>query len=598
MITTCGTAISADAVHFSSLLHKGRYRVPWHQRYYDWEKNDVTSLLRDIEEAVTEQRQCYFVGAVILVEVEPGLWEINDGQQRIVTVSLICAALCQRFAEEIGDSQREGLALRMMFDLPGNFVVRFDVAEDYTPRVQTAETDAVRYKQMLRGNTIGTNGKLTAAWLAIDEFLGDENEGNRWEKYFDYLLKHLEVACLYVPREIDPNSVFETINCRGKRLDELDLIRNYLYSQFNEQIDVERRNTVHSGLERIKQVFPISKTKNRAEEYVRCRMQCEFGYLAKDNFYRDVRRKVQCQVAKLKGKRRPGGFVFDLVNGITRKADLELYRRITMPTSNPDFLCQFEKVSRTTNSPRNITAFLGELKGYSVTHTLVFAMMSKYLDETDGRRRRRVAGVVNRNLGRLSSFVLRTAFVAKFEPSRVERSFAEFAANIYCSKHMADEEFVQFLRDIDRSECNVLDDENFRTIMKSKQLRGSQKIKSFLLGINRVNRPDATILNDRNCGVEHILPKGEIHWPGWVDFGDVNPEDWVHRIGNLTLLANGDNRPGGKFNSCFYKKKPVFAESSVASTRELAKCESWSPREIERRQREMAEMAVRVWSFG
>ena len=83
-----GPAIGAEAVLFSNLLQKGRFDVPWHQRYFDWEEKDVTSLLRDIEEAVSEERRCYFVGAVIVVEVDAGRWEINDGQQRMLTVSV------------------------------------------------------------------------------------------------------------------------------------------------------------------------------------------------------------------------------------------------------------------------------------------------------------------------------------------------------------------------------------------------------------------------------------------------------------------------------------------------------------------------------
>lgn len=598
MTTTRGPAIAAEAVLFSSLLQKGRFDVPWHQRYYDWEKKDVASLLLDIKEAMTEKRRCYFVGAVIVVEVEEGRWKINDGQQRMVTVSLICAALCRKFAEETGDSQREALALRMLFDIDSNRVAKLDDAEQYTPRIQATENDEVRYKQMLRGNTIGTNGKLVAAWQAIDDFLQEMNEECLWERYFDYLREHLEVACLTVPRDIDPNAVFETINCRGKPLDDLDLIRNFIYSYFNSQKEVERRKTVHAGLERIKQVFPSTKIKNKAEEYARCQMQCRFGFLAKDTFYRDVRRKIRQQVATKEWKQRPRDFVFDLARDISREENIELYRRLTVPTSDPEFLREFEAKSGTTNSPRNLTTFLRELKGYSVTHTLVFAMVSKYMDETDGGKKRRVARVVNKNLSRLTSFVLRTAFVAKFEPSHMERDFADFAEKVAGSQDLADDEFAQFLRKVDRSEHNVLDDQNFRTVMESTQMRGNQKIKALLLGINREDRPDADVLNDLNCSVEHVLPKGGEHWPGWTNFDKVDPTDWVHRVGNLTLLGKGDNRPGGRFNGSFDEKRDIFAESSVAITRKIAEGMSWSPGEIEKRQRQIAKLATKVWSFA
>lgn len=486
----------------------------------------------------------------------------------------------------------------MLFDLDSNQVSTLEHAEHYTPRIQAAENDAVQYKLMIRGNSIGTNGKLTTAWRVINDFFGATNEGSRWEEYFDYVREHLEVACLSVPRDIDPNAVFETINCRGKQLDELDLIRNFIYSHFNSPNEIERRETVHDSLERIRQMFPSTKTKNKAEEYTRCRLQCRYGFLAKDNFYHDVRRTIRTHVATVKRRRQASDYVFGLAIDIARREDLELYRRLTVPTASPEFLQEFEVKSRTTGSPRNLTVFLRELKEYSVTHTLVFALMSKYVDEVDGRKKRGIASIVNRNLSRLASFVLRTAFVAKFEPSHFERRFADFAAEISGSESVADKEFAQFLRECDRSEQNVLDDAHFRTIMASTQMRGNQKIKALLLGVNREGRPDAVVLNESNCSVEHVLPKGEEHWSGWTEFADIDAGEWVHRVGNLTLMARGDNKPGGKFNGSFERKAGVYAASSVAITRDIATGESWSPIAIEHRQREIANLAVRVWHFA
>ena len=111
------TVIRADAMLLSDLFDWGRFAVPWHQRYYDWTPTNTHELLLDLDEAIKEGRRCHFLGAILLVETAEGQWEINDGQQRMVTVSLISAALCRRFARETGDSQREGQALRMIFDL-------------------------------------------------------------------------------------------------------------------------------------------------------------------------------------------------------------------------------------------------------------------------------------------------------------------------------------------------------------------------------------------------------------------------------------------------------------------------------------------------
>ena len=99
------------------------------------------------------------------------------------------------------------------------------------------------------------------------------------------------------------------------------------------------------------------------------------------------------------------------------------------------------------------------------------------------------------------------------------------------------------------------------------------------------------------CSVEHILPKSKDFWGSWSGFREVNPGDWIHRIGNLTLMGQADNKPGLKYNNGFAKKLESYRESSFKLTRELAKYDEWTPDNIKARQRNMARRAMRVWSF-
>ena len=596
MNITRDTVVSADAVLFSELFNRGRFTVPWHQRYYDWLVSDVKSLLHDIDEAIRENRRCYFLGSVMLVDIEEGRWEINDGQQRMVTISLICAALCRRFAQETNDSQREGLALRMLFHLDGSGVWKLEDSEYYEPRIESPVNDRTRYQMMIRGNSIGTNGNLTGAWQVIEDFLGPTNAGRRWEDYFDFIRERLEVACLRVPSDIDPNAIYETINCRGKRLDDLDLIRNFLYSHFNDSKERQRKDSIHDSLEKIRQVFP---TVVRASEYMRCRMQCLYGFLRKDHFYRDVRKAIRTQRDR-RGMSAiaSSDYVFALTRTITRAEDLALFRILSAPNPNPDIVQAFEVASGTVHSPRNLTVFLRELRGYSVTQPLVFALMAKYIRETDGRKKRKIAGVVSRSLGRLATFVLRTAFVApKFEPSHFEPAFSNFAMRISSELNVLEDAFVEFLHDCDRSEFGVLNNEKFFEMMASATMRGNSKIKQLILGINRYERPESIIVNESQCTVEHVLPVSPEHWGTWTEFGGVDSREWVHRIGNLTLMSSADNKPGSRYNSNFSKKRESYQDSSVAVTRALSEYDEWSPENIEKRQYKLAKIAVRVWEF-
>lgn len=131
------TQVTAKVLPVGILLMEGagRFVVPWHQRYYDWKEEQVGELLQDINEALEFDRQSYFVGSIMLIEGEDE-WEINDGQQRLITLSLMLAAFCRRFAQN-GDAQdraRELQALRLLFILSDNTVATLREADRYALR--------------------------------------------------------------------------------------------------------------------------------------------------------------------------------------------------------------------------------------------------------------------------------------------------------------------------------------------------------------------------------------------------------------------------------------------------------------------------------
>ena len=600
-MTTQRTSIKADCYLFSNLLREGRFSVPWHQRYYDWKPGHVQELLLDIQEAAREKRDCYFLGTVIFVEKESGHWEINDGQQRMITFSLTCAALCRRFAHETSDSQREGKALRILFDLDENMACSLDDSQNYTPRISPQKDDAVWYQQMIRGNTIGTNGTITSAWRTIDKFITSQSP-EELKEYFDFLLQKLEIARLRVPQNVDPNAVYETINCRGKTLEDLDLIRNHIYSHFNADENSERKNSVHENLENIHTFFSAGTRgghapQGRTFQYMRCHLQCLFGFLRKDSFYRDVRGAMKDHA---QADRKPlADYAFQLTEKVADPKSLSLFAETIIASApDSDFTQAFDADCRKTSSNRNLAVLLQELQTYTVTQPLVFALLTAYLRETDNKRKKEVARIVHKNLSRLTTFVLRTAFVApKFEPSHFESGFSDFAKKIMRDEEFPDKEFGEFLMDSDRQHFNVLNDSKFQEEFSNVSMKGNSKIKQFLVGINNDRQQGSQPFNERQLTVEHILPKSDRHWGGWKGFQGAEPSEWVDRIGNLTLLGKGEDRPGDTDNANFTKKKEIYKNSTLIITRQLAAYEDWTPERIKKRQADMAKRAVEVWRF-
>ena len=439
--TNSNPIIETKPIVFSHLFHTGKFEVPWHQRRYDWRKDHVSDLLFDLDEAFKEKRKCYFLGAIMLVQKSAKIWEINDGQQRMITFSLICARLSRSF-HVANVSLHEGHALRVLFDLDVNSTKQLSDANELEPRLLPPRDDKNHYFQMIRNENIGSNGKLTDAWQLIDRFVsGMELELSK--QFMEFVLNRIEVACLYIPDDVDPNSVFETINCRGKPLENWDLIRNYLYSYFNASDENSRRETLHNNLENVPTQL---RSDTKAAEYARCYFQCKYGFLPKTSFYRETKNAIRSIVYT----KNSADYIYDLVSEFSLKERVALFETIANPGSTNDSIDNFQRQSNSNRKKRNLSVFLQELNAYKVAQPMVFALLSRYVMELDATKKKRLAKRVHADLNRITSFILRTSFVApKFEPSPFECEFSNLAKEIMSAKDLYCIDIMNFLKNLD-----------------------------------------------------------------------------------------------------------------------------------------------------
>jgi hypothetical protein len=95
--------------------------------------------------------------------------------------------------------------------------------------------------------------------------------------------------------------------------------------------------------------------------------------------------------------------------------------------------------------------------------------------------------------------------------------------------------------------------------------------------------------------VEHILPRSpSIAWESILEKDQNLAEDGTYRLGNLCLLTEINRELAGK---SFEEKRKVFAKSSILLTKQVSEYSSWERNTIEKRQEQMAKIAVTAWRF-
>ena len=98
--------------------------------------------------------------------------------------------------------------------------------------------------------------------------------------------------------------------------------------------------------------------------------------------------------------------------------------------------------------------------------------------------------------------------------------------------------------------------------------------------------------------LEHILPRNpDPEWNKlWSKSGE-NMEDYINRLGNLTLLLKKPGRDAG--NASFDEKsKAIYTSSKLEITKALLKVKQWGPDEITSRQKRLAGCAKTIWRLS
>ena len=123
------------------------------------------------------------------------------------------------------------------------------------------------------------------------------------------------------------------------------------------------------------------------------------------------------------------------------------------------------------------------------------------------------------------------------------------------------------------------------------------KITNFLskertrAGAEQVINPDA-----KQVTLEHVLPQSPTaKWIASFSKG-VDAKDYIYRIGNLTLLTAKVNHDIAN-QSFAEKQRLALNDSSLAVNEQFRPLKKWSDKEIDKRQVELAKVALQVWKL-
>ena len=234
------------------------YEVPVYQRPYSWDKEQVSVLLDDIYEAFTseDKEDGYYTGNLIVYDTDNKVngrisrYDIIDGQQRITTFSLILLAVYSLAlindvsTDDMTFNKVKGALWKIVNreykkDLP---VVTLNSIEKkcFSDLFNKGFDNAKDLEQYCNQYIISSKfeGRVLNNFLFVMEKLNNTivtTDNSSILDYADYLLQYVQF--IVVEANCKKNkvfSMFESINSKGKKLEDIDLIKTYIFSKLDE----------------------------------------------------------------------------------------------------------------------------------------------------------------------------------------------------------------------------------------------------------------------------------------------------------------------------------------------------------------------------
>ena len=589
MTTTREYRVSAETMRLPDILWEGVFQVPWHQREFDWDPEHVEQFWDDIQRNVENGEDDYFIGSITLTLGSGHFFRIQDGQQRLTTYSMMLATL----RDIVPDTHKTLI-----------YPVIYDIAHGTMPigtpdvRIKHQERDRNNYSVIMKGERITSGGKLSEAQEVLAK-KADKLDRDQALALLDFLMTSV-IANRTINCTDNATQVFETLNDRGKEVDQVDLLRNFLYSHLrSERGDLAHQ--IHRNLEDMKRRVHDNrqyKSKTRLNAYVQCALECRYGHIRKKFLYQDAKAAIQEEIVA-NGNENAEEIVRELTAYLCDPTNINTFIALYQGDENAEEITNFTQSAGAANRKRNMRDYVRELSEYkAVSLPITFAAVTRFLNVPQGERSR-VARAGHKIVQDFNALIMRTAIVQpRFIPSAFEAVIAKWGKEIMESiNNDTQERISKEMIQVDRE--NVWNDSAFQEKVKglrfSRAKDSNRKAKRLLYALYRQKQSDLPQL-DNHLTLEHILPESVDHVAGWgPHFTDDNHESYANMLGNMTLLMSSDNKGTTSFNETFENKRPTLQNSAIQANRTIADSDKWTPESIRKRQRLLAKDACQVW---
>jgi uncharacterized protein with ParB-like and HNH nuclease domain len=558
-------AIVSEHIGIGTALTRNLLVVPVNQREYAWERKHVTDLLQDLSKAISANKSTYFLGTVVLTVGKDEVWEVADGQQRLATTTILLAAIRDYYFSNPEDKL-------LVTNIESKYLLDIDPEQrKIVPRLTLNVQDNEFFRKRIilspddKGRKISpvheSHRRIDEAAKLIAKHVQDlikplkekdrSNYLNRWVKFLDASAK---VVVLKVPDDLNAYVMFETLNDRGLKTSQSDLLKNYLFGEADDRLkEAQEKWAAMNGILEALGVDDIVIT------YLRHLAISLYGHTREKDLFETIKRRISGE-----------GPAVDFLDALSDRATD--YAAILNPNHS--------KWNSFTDSVRNSLRTIDTLR-VILPRPLMLSIVQKFSDKE-----------VEKAFRLIISWSVRFLIVGGGRSGSVEEAYAKLASSVTAETISTTKQLATAMEEFVPTDAEF--EAGFSGARVSQNYLARYYLRALELKIKDNPEPEWVPNENTVINLEHILPEAPNgNWP------NVDPEmaaACYKRIGNMVLLQATKNTLIG--NSKFADKKPTLKASTFILTTQVAGNADWGPKEIAARQVELAKLAVRTWPLA
>ena len=562
--------ISSIDKDISEILSSGFYKIPRFQRPYLWSRENIEDFWTDV---VVESTDDYFIGSMVVYEIEKGVFGIVDGQQRLTTITIMLGSIRDAF-ESIGENKlakgTQGLIEKKDVNNESRFIL---ITESSYPffheKVQKFGDTEEEFKNLKMEEI-----NIESAFNIINEKINQElnsisqsvviKEEEKQSKKVDFLKKvrdkilGLKLIYIYLTNQDDAYLIFETLNTRGKDLRVSDLVKSHLVKLLprkNAGVDLSKDKWTQ-----ILEIIEGSTEDLSIDTFLLHFWLSKYEYTTSKKLFKLIKKEVKKANAQL--------FLNDL------KVNAQLYRSIldTEFKDWPNNEKELEKSLRAVNTfkvKQPIPILLSVLREYQEKNIKLKAA-KEIVKSIEYFHFAFTAITSQRSSGGIS---LMYAYHAR------ELEKAKDSNDKVASLNLLKSKLREKVPSLGEFKANFLEVFTTSKISKYKGL-----VRYILVKYDQYNREKKGLnlsLDYNSQSIEHLYPENPNGIPKLLD-------EQVGLLGNLLLVDHKLNERLG-IKAFMDKKKELF-NSDIFIDDNIRNAEKWELPEIMKRTEEMAEL--------